>query len=278
MRTVLRGALMAIAAAGLMSGTIASAASPHAPSAPVAVTWKTPNMATLTVRQGATIVRTVAFRSNVTITNAQPEVIITDWAKSHGVSATVRGVTPATTTFNANWSYHVTLAISAAPSAKIGFYGADVQVAGTVKGVAYAKIWHDLDFGMIVDVPSAPVAIRWTGPTLVAADGRIHVHRGGPTVTAMASFTSSMAISNARLEANVSDFAQSHGISVSVVGVSPAATTIAPNTVYQVTLALSATPTARVGYFGADLHVIGSVNGVAFPKLWHDLDFVVDIH
>src|SRR5689334_1083911 len=104
MRTLLRGALMAFAAAGLMSGTIASAASPHTPSAPVAVTWKASNIATLTVRQGATIVRTVAYKSNVTITSAQPEVIITDWAKSHGVSATVLGVTPATTTFNANWS------------------------------------------------------------------------------------------------------------------------------------------------------------------------------
>ncbi len=277
MRLALRGALVAIAA-GLMSGPVVSAASPHAPSAPVAVTWKAPNMTALTVRQGAMITRTVSFKSNVTITNARPEVTITDWAKTHGVSASVLGVTPATTTFNANWSYHVTIAISAAPNAKIGFYDGDLHIVGTVNGVAFAKIWHDLDIGMIVDVPSAPVAIHWTGPTMVASDGRIHIHRGGPTVTATASFTSSMAVSNARLEASVSDFARSHGIFVSVAGVSPAATTIAPNTVYQVTLALSAAPNARIGFFGADLHVIGSVNGVAFPKLWHDLDFVVDIH
>lgn len=119
--------------------------------------------------------------------------------------------------------------------------------------------------------PIAPV-IRWQPANSL---GAIAVQRG-QTVTETVSFTSNVALTNARVARELGDYASDHGVRVRVV--SPLApTSVLTGTAVPVVFTVSAGSAARLGAYPADLRVDAATANRRYARLGNDLDFLVAV-
>ena len=120
-----------------------------------------------------------------------------------------------------------------------------------------------------VSPPPAP-RVTWAPATLAP----ISLSQG-QTVTETATFSSSVALTNVQMRAELTNFALDHFISISIV--SPLPASVAANTPVPVTFTVSAGPRAGLYNYRADLHVLASANGGAVLRRANDLDFMIDV-
>jgi len=119
--------------------------------------------------------------------------------------------------------------------------------------------------------PIAPV-IHWQPANSL---GAIAVQRG-QTVTETVSFTSNVALTNARVARELGDYASDHGVRVRII--SPLApTSVLTGTAVPVVFTVSAGPAARLGAYPADLHVDAATAERRYARLANDLDFRVQV-
>jgi hypothetical protein len=130
---------------------------------------------------------------------------------------------------------------------------------------------HDIDrlgapFVIVIHVTAAPL-ITWTPPRL----GAVKLLQG-QTMTDTVSFTSTLALTSVQIRSDLSSAAAAHGVTLGVVSMNPATTTVSAGQPVSVTFTVSAAPAATPGIYPADLHVVGSFNGGPAVYLVDDLD------
>jgi hypothetical protein len=113
---------------------------------------------------------------------------------------------------------------------------------------------------------TAAALVTWMPPRL----GTIKLLQG-QTVTDTVSFTSTMALTSVQIRSDLSSAEVAHGVTLDVVSMNPATTTVAAGVPISVTLAVSAAPTATLGTYPAGLHVEGSFNGGPVVHLARDI-------
>jgi hypothetical protein len=279
---------VALALAGGALAPVAAHAAQARGTSPLAITWM-PNGTNhantaepgqvFTVKRAQSATYTATFLSNQALTNVTVKPTVSDYAQSHGINVTVNSTSLGTaTSVGAATPVHVTFTISVAQNARVAIYNADLHVNGSINGAAAKHLANDLDFS--VDVDHMNQVVSWlpaAAPnTALVQPYQFLTVRRAETITETATFTSSVALTNVAVHRTLHDYAQDHGVAVTVVSTTlGTSTTLAANTPVTVTFTVSVAPDARVAFYYADIHVDGSVNGGAATFVPNSLPFVI---
>jgi hypothetical protein len=234
------------------------------------VTWSPSNLGRIVVLKGQTVTETASFVSSVALSNVQLGRRLSPYAIGQGVVVTPLGISPAATSIAPNTRYTVTFSIATAANTTAGLYGVDVVLSGSFNGGPVTAF--DRSLHATLDVRRPEPTINWTPDGL----GQINL-TPGQTVTKTATFVSNVALSGVQLARQLPDAAASHGVSINLLGLTPATTAIAPNAPYTVTFTVAAAPTAPSGAYSGAVYLTGSVNGAAPARIWHQEGFVVNV-
>lgn len=250
----------------------------RAPVAQVIYWIPSQHLGTFTVQRGQTITATAEFTSSVALSNMAVRRTLSDYSAEHGVAVTVISTSPATTSVAANTPVTVTFTVAAGPAARIGIYhGTDLHVdASTPTNSAVTGLRNDAD--LIVDVDAIP------GTTPVISWSAHHNNFGtitlrqGRSMNVALSFSSSVSLTNVSVRSSLNEFARQHGVAVGILSLTPNTTSLVANASETVQFRVSASPSAPVGVYAADLHVDGSRAGAATASLQPQvLHFKVDV-
>ncbi len=237
---------------------------------PPVVTWTPSNLGRIVLLKGQVVTETASFVSSVALSNVQLGRRLSPYAIGQGVVVTPLGITPATTSIAPNTPYSVTFTIATAATTTAGLYGVDVFLSGSYRGSPVVALERSLH--ATLDVRRVEPTINWTPDGL----GQINL-APGQTVTKTASFVSNVALSGVQLARQLPDAAASHGVSINLLGLTPATSAITPNETYTVTFTVAAAPTATSGSYSSAIYVLGSYNGAPVARIWHQEGFVVNV-
>jgi hypothetical protein len=160
----------------------------------------------------------------------------------------------------------VTLTITADMSAGVDAHPTEIHVVGSVNGGPMVRLLHNLNFR--VDVNRAPPPlITWTPSN----DLGVLSLQQGQTITRTVSFTSNMALSNVQLVSALN----LHFVHIVIQPASLA--NVAINSTVPVTFTITADKSAGVAVHPTDIHLLGSFSGGPVVRLFHSLNFRVDV-
>lgn len=133
---------------------------------------------------------------------------------------------------------------------------------------------HDIDrvgaaLPVTIRVPTATL-LAWTPAVM----GTIQVQQG-QTLTENASFVSNKALSGVQIKSELNAYAVDHGLAIGVA--SPLPASVAAGVAYQVSFTVAAAANTPTGVYAAALYLLGSDNGGAAIRLWHELGFNVRV-
>lgn len=120
--------------------------------------------------------------------------------------------------------------------------------------------------------PVAPV-IRWQPANSL---GAITVQRG-QTITATASFTSDVALTNATVTRALGDIATDRGLAITILTPASTLPSVAAGAPVPVSFTITATPNAHIAAYLAALYVQGSVSGGPAKSLHYGLHLTIDV-